>query len=129
SLTAQVSSLTQQVAAPFVAASALESIAGRIDAAIDLRADRPAVDRVAGTIVLNRADLALSGVSFDQQTPTRLRVHDGRVDVEAWEWGRGDNRVALTGGVSFGDDRALALSANTTLDLALLNPFTRPPRA
>jgi outer membrane protein assembly factor BamA/autotransporter translocation and assembly factor TamB len=129
SLTAQVSSITQQAAAPFVDAALLQSIAGHVDAAIDLRADGAAVDRVAGTIVLNRAELALSGVSFDQQTPTRLRVHDGRVDVETWIWGRGDNRVALTGGVSLGADRALALTAKTSLDLGLINAFTRAARA
>jgi len=129
SVTAQLSSITQQMAAPFVDASTLQSIAGRVDAAIDLRADAAAVDRVAGTIVLNRADLALSGVSFDQQTPTRLRVHDGCLDVEAWDWGRGDNRVALTGGVSLVDDRALAVTAKTTLDLGLLNAFSRAVRA
>ena len=54
-----------------------------VDAVVDLRADRAALDRVAGTVVLNRAELSLSGVSFDQQTPTRLLVHDGRLDVAA----------------------------------------------
>src|SRR5262249_59613109 len=48
SLTAQLSSITQQMAAPFVDASTLQSIAGDIDAAIDLRADGAAVDRVSG---------------------------------------------------------------------------------
>jgi hypothetical protein len=98
-----LSSITPQAAAPFVDAATLESIAGRVDAAIELRADRAALDQVAGTVVLTRAELSLSGVSFDQQTPTRLLLHDGRVDVAAWDRGRGDNRVVVTGGVSLGE--------------------------
>jgi translocation and assembly module TamB len=106
-----------------------ESIAGRIDATIELRADRAALDRVTGTVVLNRAELSLSSVSFDQQTPTRLLVHDGRVDVAAWDWGRGDNRVTVTGGVSLAEAHALDITAKTALDLNLLNAFVRNGRA
>ena len=129
SLTAQVSSVTPLAAAPFVDAATLESIAGRVDAVVELHADRAALDRVAGTVVLNRAELSLSGVSFDQQTPTRLLVHDGRVDVAAWDWGRGDNRVIVTGGMSLGGERALDITAHAALDLGLLNAFVRTGRA
>ncbi len=128
SLIAQVSSITPQAAAPFVDAATLESIAGRVDAVIDLHADRAALDGLTGTVVLNRAELSLAGVSFDQQTPTRLRVHDGRVDVTSWDWGRGDNRVILTGGVSLGDPHAIDITAKTALDLGLLNAFIRTGR-
>jgi len=127
-LTALLSSVTPQAAAPFVDRTTLESIAGRVDAVVDLRADRAALDRVAGTVVLNRAELSLSGVSFDQQTPTRLLVHDGRVDVAAWDWGRADNHVILTGGVSLGDAHALDITAKTALNMGLLNAFTRTGR-
>ena len=127
-LTAQLSSITQQAAAPFVDAATLESIAGRVDAVIDLHADAAALERVTGTVVLNRAELSLSGVSFDQRMPTRLLVHDGRVDVAALDWGLGDNRVLVTGGMSLGDDHALDITATTALDLGLLNAFTRAGR-
>ena len=63
-LTAQLSAVTPRVAAPFVDPSTLEQLQGRIDASIALQADRPALDRVNGTVTLTRADLTLSGVSL-----------------------------------------------------------------
>ena len=127
-LTARLSSLTSEVAAPFVDAATLEAMKGHVDAAIELDADRPELARVEGTVVLTRADLSLSGVSFDQQTPTKLQLHGGRADIAAWDWGRGGNRVVLTGGVALGGNRALDITARSTLDLALLNAFVRAGR-
>jgi autotransporter translocation and assembly factor TamB len=123
-LSAQIRSITRSIAAPFVDAETLEQIALQADASIDLESDRLALDRVRGTVTLERAEISLAGVSFDQQTTTRLVVGDGRVTVDAWNWGRDDNRVALRGGITLGEDFALDLVATSALDLRLLNAVT-----
>ena len=82
SLSARLLSVTPAVAAPFVDPQTLEELGGRIDATVQLEADRASLDRVRGTVALDRAELALGGVPFDQQVPTRLvdrrRPADGR---------------------------------------------------
>src|SRR5206468_7729250 len=127
-LQAQIRGLTPRVAAPFVGAGTLDELEGTVDMSLNLQADQPALDRVGGTVTLDRADLAVSGIAFDQQTPTRLTVHDGRVDVAEWIWGRDENSVRLTGGLSLVNDRTVALTATGALDLRLLNAFTSAAR-
>ena len=123
-LNARVTSITEQVAAPFADASTLEQLRGHIDASIALQADDGTLESLNGAVTLDRAELSVSGVSFDQQAPTGLIVRGGRLEVASWEWGRGDNRVVLAGGLRLGDNQALDLTARTSLDLRLLTPFT-----
>jgi outer membrane protein assembly factor BamA/autotransporter translocation and assembly factor TamB len=124
----ELSSVTSMVAAPFLDASTLEQLEGRVDASIELQADRPSIDRLQGTVTMSRAEIALSGVPFDQQRPTRLVVRNGRVDIADWEWGQGDNLVRLSGGVALADTQAIDVTARTVLDLRLLNAFTGAAR-
>ena len=98
SLSAQILSVTQAVAVPFVDPATLDQLGGRIDATVQLEADRVALERVRGAITLDRAELRLGGTELDQQTTTRVSIQEGRVTVDAWEWGRGDNRLTVRGG-------------------------------
>jgi outer membrane protein assembly factor BamA/autotransporter translocation and assembly factor TamB len=123
-LSARLLSVTPAVAAPFVDPQTLKEFGGRIDATMQIEADRASLDRVRGTVALDRAELALGGVPFDQQVPTRLVIGDGRLTVEAWEWGRGDNRLAVRGGATLGGDPSLSLTATSVLDLRVLNILT-----
>ena len=127
-LSAQVRSITPSVVAPFVDPATLEQIALHSDATIDLEADRPDLDRLRGAIVLTRAELSLGGVAFDQQTTTRVAIGNGRATIDSWNWGRGDNRVALRGGVALAADPVLDVTANAALDLRLLNAFAPAAR-
>ncbi len=127
-LSAQVRSITPSVVAPFVDPATLEQIALHADATIDLEADRPDLDRLRGAIVLTRADLSLGGVAFDQQTTTRVAIGNGRATIDSWNWGRGDNRVALRGSVALAADPALDVTATAALDLRLLNAFAPAAR-
>ena len=127
-LSAQLRSVTQSVAAPFVDAATLEQLVLHAEATIDLETDRLALDGVRGAITFPRADLALSGVSFDQQLPTRLAVRDGRLTVEAFRWGQGENQLVVQGGATLAADPELALSATAALDLRTANTFTRAVR-
>jgi outer membrane protein assembly factor BamA len=128
-LSAQLRSVTEAAAAPFVDAATLEQLALNAEATIDLESDRFAIDGVRGTIVVPHANLALSGVSFDQQVPTRLAIRDGRLAVDAFRWGQGDNQIVVQGGATLASDPALALSATAALDLRTLNALTRAVRA
>jgi outer membrane protein assembly factor BamA len=121
SLAAQIRSVTPRVAAPFVDPSSISELQGQIDASIALQSDAAALDRVQGTVTLDRAELSIAGVSFDQQRPTRLILSNGRLEIAEWEWGRDDNRLTLAGGLSLARDPALAIDLTTTLDLRLLN--------
>jgi outer membrane protein assembly factor BamA/autotransporter translocation and assembly factor TamB len=120
-LSAQLRSVTQSIAAPWVDSATLEQIGLHADASIDLETDRPALDRVRGTVVLSRGELSLAGASLDQEIPTRLAIRDGRVTIDAFRLGKGDNQVALEGGVTISGDPVLDLSAKGALDLRMLN--------
>ncbi len=128
SLSAQLASVTQAVAVPFVDPATLDQLGGRIDATIQLEADRVALERVRGTITLDRAELRLGGTQLDQQTTTRVSIRDGRVSVDAWEWGGGDNRLAVRGGATLGANSTLNLAATSVLDLRVLNILTPSTR-
>src|SRR5262245_13923966 len=127
-LSAQVRAITPAVVAPFVDKATLEQIALHADATIELEAERPDVDRLRGSIVLNRAEMALGGVALDQEATTRLGIGNGRLTIESWTWGRDNNRVTLSGGVALAADPALDVTADATLDLRLLNAFAPTAR-
>jgi outer membrane protein assembly factor BamA/autotransporter translocation and assembly factor TamB len=127
-LSAQLRSITQSIAAPFVSPETLAQLGLQADASLNLEADRLAVDRVRGTATLDRAEISLAGVPFDQQSATRLRVADGRVTVDTWQWGRDENRVSLRGSAPLDPSGTLDLVANATLDLRLLNVLTPDAR-
>jgi outer membrane protein assembly factor BamA/autotransporter translocation and assembly factor TamB len=128
SLSAQLLSVTQAVAAPFVDPATLDQLGGRIDATVQLEADRVALERVRGAVTLDRAELRLGGTELDQQTTTRVSIREGRVTVDAWEWGRGDNRLAVRGGATLGANSTLNLAATSVLDLRVLNILTPSTR-
>jgi outer membrane protein assembly factor BamA/autotransporter translocation and assembly factor TamB len=123
-LTMRIASVTPEVAAPFLAPSTLEQLQASVDASVSLQADRADMERVTGTVTLDRANLSISGVSFDQQRPTRLVVRNGRLEVADWDWGRGDNHLALSGGLMLQGSHALDVTATSVLDLRLLGAFT-----
>ena len=128
SLSAQLLSVTQAVAVPFVDPATLDQLGGRIDATVQLEADRVALERVRGAITLDRAELRLGGTELDQQTTTRVSIREGRVTVDAWEWGRGDNRLTVRGGATLGANSTLSLAATSVLDLRVLNILTPSTR-
>jgi translocation and assembly module TamA len=123
-VTLRLSSITPQVAVPFADPSTLEQFQAHVDTSVELRADRAALEHVTGTVTLDRAELSVAGISFDQQRPTRLVVRNGRVDVADWDWGRGDNHLVVSGGLALDGTQAIDITARTALDLRLLGAFT-----
>lgn len=116
-------SVTPAVLAPFVPAATLSQLAGLVSGTLTLDADRPVLAAVRGQLVLDQANLAVAGVPFNQQRPTRIEVADGRVQIAAWDWGGEGNRLSVGGGVRFDDSPALDLSVDGAIDLRALGAF------
>jgi outer membrane protein assembly factor BamA/autotransporter translocation and assembly factor TamB len=127
-VSAQLRSITQSIAAPWLDAATLQQIGLGADASIELESDRFEIGRVRGTVVLGRAEFSLAGVSFNQETTTRLAIRDGRLTIDAFRLGQADNQVAIEGGVMLSGDAALDLSAKGVLDLRLLNALVPTAR-
>ena len=67
------------------------------------------------------AEISYGSASFAQQVTTRLEIADGRVAIDAWEWGQANDRITLAGGATLGEDPCIDVTAMGALDLALLN--------
>ena len=116
--------MTPAVLAPFVPAATLAQLAGLVSGTLTLDADRPVLAAVRGQLVLDRADLSVAGVAFNQQQPTRVDVADGRARVAAWNWGGGvGNTFSVGGSVTFDGTPALDVSLDGTIDLRALGAF------
>ena len=119
--TLRLESITPQTLTPFLDASTVERLAGRVDAVIAIEADQWTWEAARGELTLERADLSAADVPIAQRQPTRLRLADGRVEVVAWEWGAADNTVSLSGGATIADDPQLDLTATGRLDVGVLS--------
>lgn len=122
-LDARFDSITPDVLSPFVPAETLAQLAGLVTGTLTLAADRPVLAAVRGQLVLDRADLSVAGVAFDQQEPTRIDVADGRARVTAWTWGGSGNALTVGGSVTFDGTPALDLSLDGTIDVRALGAF------
>jgi outer membrane protein assembly factor BamA len=122
-LQARIDSITPAVLAPFVPPDALSQVAGLISGTLTLEADRPLLSSVHGQLVLDRVDLAVAGVPFQQRQPTRVEVAGGRARIAEWDWGGTGNRFSLAGGVQFDDHPTLDISADGTIDLRVAGAF------
>lgn len=122
-LRARIDGMTPAVLAPFVPAETLSQLSGLVSGAITLDADRPSLDAVRGQLVLDRVDLVVSGIPFNQQQPTQVDISNGRAQITHWNWGTGDNRVSLGGSVQFEGRQALDISMDGAMDLRTLGAF------
>ena len=122
-LQARVDLVTPAVLAPFVPAATLAQLAGLVSGTLTLDADRPVLAAVRGQLVLDRVELSVAGVAFDQQRPTRIEVADGRARIAAWDWAGVGNHVSVGGNVAFDGTPVLDLSVAGTIDLRALGAF------
>ena len=122
-LRGRVDGMTPAVLAPFVPAESLSQLSGLVSGALTLDADRPSLNAVRGQLILDRVDLVVSGIPLNQQQPTRVDVANGRAHIAQWNWGTGDNRLSLSGGVQFEGGQALDISLGGAMDLRMLGAF------
>ena len=83
---ARVTGLPTEALAPFVDPSTLQQISGSVDATLTADADGFTLDRVRSLLVLDRASLVAAGVPFEQSAPTRIRLANGRAQIEEFQF-------------------------------------------
>ncbi|MGE0124358.1 MAG: translocation/assembly module TamB domain-containing protein [Vicinamibacterales bacterium] len=119
--TIRAESLTTRLAEPFVDAETLRQIEMAASARIEVEATASTPDAVQAAVVLDQASFVLAGQKLAQTTPTTLRLAEGRLDVAAWDWRGGTNRLSITGGATpWGERPEIAAAVGGTLDLRML---------
>jgi outer membrane protein insertion porin family len=123
-LMALARNVSAAVLSPMLDRATIDQIAGSIDASLDLRSPRPALDGVTGQIQIDRLDVRAGDLPVTQRVPTRIRLRDGFARVEAWDWVGQGMTLAVAGQVRLAD-RQSAILASGVVDLRMLTPFVR----
>ena len=102
----------------------LREIQGTASATVVAEADRLALDRVQATAVLDPASVTLAGVPFTQSVPTRLRLENGRVRIDDFQWTAAGNSIVANGGADLTAARpSVDVGVAGALDLRVLSAF------
>lgn len=121
-LTARLDDLTSDILAPLVGEIAREKVEGRASAALELRTDALDLERLRGSLTLDRLDANVAGVSLTELGPTRLELAAGRVRVTDWTWDVSGNHLTVGGEASL-TSRELNLSVDGVADLRAIGAF------
>ena len=123
-LAARVTGLTSAALAPFVDASTLQSVSGSVDATLTAEADAFTIERIRGLLVLDRATFVAADVPFEQAAPTRIRLANGRAQIEEFRWHAEDNELRVSGSADLrAPDRPVDIAVNGDIDLRILGAF------
>ncbi len=120
-ITLRVDDLTPAVLGAFLA-TVPERLEGTAAAALDLQASALELDRLTGSLTVERLDGNVSGVALTQTVPTRFEVANGRVRVDDWVWDASGNRLAVTGEASL-LTRDLDVALIGRVDLRMIGGF------
>ena len=120
----RAANLTQAMLKDAVTPQRLRDIQGTASATVVAEADRMSLDRVQATAVLDRASLTLAGVPFTQSVPTRLRLENGRILVEDFQWTAEGNSIVASGAADLSSPRpSIDLGVAGAIDLRVLSAF------
>ena len=97
-----------------------QPLTGGIVIATDLTATAPRLAAILGTIRFDRVNLTAANTTLEQAVPTRLRVENGRVEIEALNWKAPSSSIVARGGLSFADGVESDLHASFTVDLGAI---------
>jgi outer membrane protein assembly complex protein YaeT len=123
-LTVRASNITQAILKDVLAPQRLREIQGSASATVVAEADRLSLDRVAASAVLDPASLLLAGVPFTQSVPTRLRLENGRAQIQDFRWSAEGNSIVASGGADLtAAQPSLDLGVAGALDLRVLSAF------
>ena len=122
----RVVGLSESALAPWLGASALANIDGRVSGTLDARIGRASLDGVSGTLILDEADFTLAGVKVAQVRPIALAVAGGLVTMKDVSFTAGGSPLTLTGSARIAPEgkRQLNLELQGTADLRILSAFT-----
>jgi translocation and assembly module TamA len=124
SLHATVTGITPAVLRGILDPTALEDLAGVVDAAVNIETASTDLSSATGDVTLTRLDLQMAGLPVTQRVPTRIVLRDGFARIESWNWSGTGATLAVFGQVRLADRQA-ALIANGDIDLRMLTPFVR----
>lgn len=101
-----------------------EDISGDFDLRASLSASRPAVDALAGRVIVDRGRFATSGIAIAQVGATEIEIRDAAARIEQWRWAGATTDVAVRGALDFGSSPAgFDVEARGPLDLGMLGPL------
>lgn len=122
-----ITGLTAPALAPFVSASVLANVGGRVSLRLALETARLTREDWRGELVLDEAEVTLAQVPLRQSVPTRFVLRNGRVQVDTWNWEGPGTRVAAVGGINIGASEVrLDAAIDANIDLRMASAFLRP---
>jgi outer membrane protein assembly complex protein YaeT len=121
----RVVGLSEGALAPWLGASGLAGIDGRVSATLDARITQASLEGVSGTLTLDEADFLLAGVRVAQVRPAILDIQGGLLTMKDVAFNAGGSPLTLTGTarVSPADKQMLDLELTGVADLTILSAF------
>jgi len=120
---ARVEGITPAVAAPFVDAATLEVLNGRADLSVTAEAESPALEHLAGSLIVRALSGSAASVPIEQRQPTEIAIADGRVRVVGWTWDVAGSTFGVSGSAALTGARDLDARVDGRLDLRVLRMF------
>ena len=120
-LEARIDGANEQLLEPLLSPGALSDAAGAFVASTRLRADEPATASISGDLLLESAELLVSGTALRQRQPTRFAIDNGAVSVDNWPWTGPNTEVGISGLMELARDPRLDLQLRGGIEMRLLN--------
>ena len=115
--------LTEKALAPWLPATTVAAMSGRVSATLGLDLTSAALTGIIGTLVLDEASVTAAGVPMSQARPSYLSIAGGVLTFDDVEFGAGVP-VRVGGNVTFGDETALNVWLTGTPGLRPLSVLT-----
>ncbi|MFN8059813.1 MAG: translocation/assembly module TamB domain-containing protein [Vicinamibacterales bacterium] len=125
-LSAAIADVTQAALTPFVSDETLANLTGRVNASLELTADRVELAHLAGDLWIENAAVTASQVALAQPSRTRLGIANGILDIASWTLKGETTSVALSGTVGLAAPHDLHLATKGVFDLAALRALLGP---
>jgi outer membrane protein insertion porin family len=96
-------------------------ITGTLNVTVDGSAAAPRLDTIRATLREEAGEITIGAFKLSGGRPTELRLEDGRLHVDEFEWRGPESTVTATGSVGLADGIDGSLHLNGAASLALLN--------
>jgi outer membrane protein assembly factor BamA/autotransporter translocation and assembly factor TamB len=102
--------------------TAPERLQGSAAASLELRAETLDLERLEGSLTVERLNGNVAGVTLTQAVPTRFEIGGGRIRVDDWVWDASGSRLEVTGEASL-TTRVLDIALIGMVDLRMVGGF------
>ncbi len=101
-----------------------DDISGEFDVRAEVRASRPSLDAMTGTVWIDGGTVTTNDITVTQMGSAVVEIRDAAASFEEWRWTGGRSDVALRGRVGFGASPVTyEVEARGPVDLAMLGPM------